>query len=484
MKLKRLSCAVLICSTAVLVLAACTGSIFSKEKDESTVSWPAAVPTDAPVNNPDLPPEKHDADSVNWNDLYELQWTFHSEMRHNYIVGKAGNIILVYGHDGGISGYHEHEYLYGIDSDTGEKIWEVYGGYLGIFYAWSESGHIFTVVKTHDESIPKFTRRDINTGEIQFDYELTEYKTYTPVYLSLGKAAAVLLSGRDDSYLLVFEKDSGVLLWMKNFEKGTYLVDCSGNITGIIVRQPDRLEAFDWIYGNTLWSVQDRKQSMGFYPDYGVMKTPEDFHGINMRTKKWFAFEDEFKLVDLKSGQVLHSVSKEGRVMRLMPLNYEYIVLLEYNSEDKSFITPIKFSLYSVTGSKVVWTKNEDIYRVLIYNNTLYYVNASEIKSVDLLTGNVKWSTPLLTNIDKNPYMDSFLVQPLMLEDMLVTAEDGVIHILDPDTGKRMFHVGDYSIDDYILGGDMNSFCSIVLLDDSLYIGSRGGNISRLKIKR
>lgn len=484
MKMSHRPITILCLAILMIFPASCAEIIDKKEKAEDTITEHVTTPVVTPDYNSDLP-SNQDPDTVKWNCLYKLQWAFHSEMRHHYIVGQAGNILLVYGHDGGISGYHDHEYLYGLNADTGKKIWDVYGGYLSIRYAvCSESGYIFTGVKIHDMLVPKIACRDIKTGEILWEYELPELPSYSPAYLSSGEALAVLLSGNDDYVLLVFEKESGILLWRKNYEKGTSLVNCSSEVQGIIVRQADRLEAVDWLTGNILWSVQDEKRSEAkHYPDYGVMKNLDDIWVTNKQTKKWFAFKDDFKLVDLKSGLVLHTVSKEGRILRLMPLNDGYIILLEYEHDSESYIhlvPPKKFSLYSVSEKKEIWSENEDIYRALVYNDALYYVNNSEINCVNLTTGNSEWNKPLEEDLfggDRD-----YLVQPLVIDNKLIIVKQGTIYMINPDTGERMIKVADYAIDDYVLGGEPNRLCSIVLIGDTLYIGSQGGKVSCLKI--
>jgi outer membrane protein assembly factor BamB len=108
------------------------------------------------------------------NDEYDLKWTFSEEMMVHFILGKIGNTLLVYGHDGGISGYHSDEYLYGLDAETGKKIWSVYGGYLGIASVLSrKDGKVYAGIKAHDWDPPRLICLDVVTGAILWEKGLS-----------------------------------------------------------------------------------------------------------------------------------------------------------------------------------------------------------------------------------------------------------------------------------------------------------------------
>jgi hypothetical protein len=183
------------------------------------------------------------------------------------------------------------------------------------------------------------------------------------------------------------------------------------------------------------------------------------------------------------SGKILDSIPRNNSKREIMPLNDDYLTILDYVKEDKISNKVKSFSLYSVPLKKELWSKNDDIIGAVLHQSELYYITGTKLKSVNLLTGVVNWSKPFSANLDEAPLEDNHFIQPIIADEKLLVSEQGILYAFNLENGERLYQVSDYSIKNFMAGGYKQYYCSMVVIDGRLYIGSGSGKLSCLEIE-
>jgi hypothetical protein len=100
---------------------------YENETSELVITW---TDNDKVYDFYFLLPEKKLTTSLEPN----IDWRFKSDLAFNYLAGISGNTLVVKGDDGGFSGMHDNSNLYGLDEQTGHKLWQIDAGWERIQY--------------------------------------------------------------------------------------------------------------------------------------------------------------------------------------------------------------------------------------------------------------------------------------------------------------------------------------------------------------
>lgn len=430
-----------------------------------------------------------DCPKKNWNEEYDLQWTFSEGMMYHFTYQRVGDILLVHGHDGGISGHHDEEYLYGLNIKTGKKIWSVFGGYMGIaYYLANDQERIYVLTETyeHEDSVTNIKCIRIDTGKILWEKDVQEIYSFF-----LTDFAAMLQRNEDSSIILVLDGTSGKTQWKKRIEESDVYLVRNEDSPGLMVRKNEDIICFDWKTGEELWTVTSG-QGVNATQEAGITKSQDGLTDNGEQPAEWFPFEGDEKLIDLQTGQVLD-------VRPLKPEKWESIETFEDDKEYKGYINDEYsmvriydrkmydwkeiFSVYSNSSQEKLWSKEDYVLDWVLYGDELIYFTNTKITSVNLLTGIVNWCKPFSVNLDIAPLEDYHLIKPVIVNDLLILSEQGKIVVFDTQNGERLYEVQDYSIINLMAGVSHQYSHSLMVIDGMLFIGSANGKLSCLKME-
>lgn len=418
-----------------------------------------------------------------WNDVYDLQWTFSESMTYHFIYKIIGDVLLVRGDDGGLSGYHQEEYLYGLDIKTGKKLWSVFGGYLGFTYYFSkDQERIYVITRIYDLNDTNIKCIDMDTGKILWEEDIPGISS-----VCAADFVAILQRGEDGSLIRVLDEISGEVQWSKHIENGEVYLILYKEPPGLMIWNNDDIICFDWKTGEELWTVTS-KQGV----NHTMQDTPgDDGTGSSGQMTEWIPFDEEEKLIDLRTGQVLDVKPLESKkhitIIHLEDgkeityrINEEYSIVRTYDEdiEWKKF-----FTVCSNATQEELWSKEDSVLEWVLYKDDLIYYTTTKITSVDLSTGVVNWCKPFSVDLDIGSLQEYHLINPVIVDDQLILSEQGKIVVFNLENGERLYEVDDYYIIHAYTNITDQYYKSLMVIDDMLFIGSGDGKLSCLKIK-
>lgn len=372
---------------------------------------------------------------------FPLQWKFTGELQHNYILDDTGKALVVYGDDGGISGFHSHKYLYGIDKETGKKLWQVYGGYGHMSFSLSKDGkRIFVGVRAKDNVPPEVLCIDMETGSPVWKKVFDDFADGLVNVTAVEKGVAVEFSSFNDSgdirdkSLKVLDRDNGNPVWEKKLKEDEYLVTCMNEIPTAPVAGDRELKAYEAGTGAVKWSVRGalRATSRGLIvstPDYPMVESPEFMSKTAAGNRMWFAFEDGFKELDLVSGRILNAIDAAGKV-QVVFLD-DTLAVIKSGGEEGVFLQDGKgFALYSLTEKRELWDRDEVFYGAVLHGDKLIYYTDSSIRCVDRNTGEPEWE-------GKFPFVGAKAA--LIVDNEVLVTSRGRLFSFDLSTGKPLY---------------------------------------------
>lgn len=415
---------------------------------------------------------------VEWKEQFQPAWRFTGDLPYNYLVAGTKDTILVLGDDGLISGYHDQSYLYGVDRKTGEKKWSIYGGYLPVYYYVSGDEQTMTAaVKVKDNHAPRIVRMDMNTGNTIWEKQAEDWKDY---YITLaGSDGAVLLAlqkwveNRLTGKLVAMEEENGNVLWEKELDSDERLITAYRPLPAAIVVGQNEIKAYEPSTGKLIWQLRgsiDPSEVRQNFHRFRVVNDPRLWAEGKQERNYWFAMKDSFRLVDLATGEVLHTLENKGN-RRISVLNDEYLIIRD-NDGSELLQGDVHSKLYSIKEQKILWTKKENIRSSLVHEGKLYYTTGEKIKAVDLVSGEELWATSFATRFSKQ------LV--LIGSELVVPGEEGIF-VFDSESGRFLYQVADFSLADAEARFLLNYYGMLTKLKDGIYLGSNSGYLELLK---
>ncbi|MFD0587459.1 PQQ-binding-like beta-propeller repeat protein [Paenibacillus sp. GCM10027627] len=99
----------------------------------------------------------------------EWEWRVKSDLAYNFLLEEIGDILLIAGEDGGLSGMHINSNLYALDEATGKKIWQFDLGYDQHHYGLSEDQSLIAFMKREKNKegyeVYRMTTMEVATGK-------------------------------------------------------------------------------------------------------------------------------------------------------------------------------------------------------------------------------------------------------------------------------------------------------------------------------
>ncbi|MDD4493502.1 MAG: hypothetical protein PHV32_04015 [Eubacteriales bacterium] len=368
-----------------------------------------------------------------WEESLSLAWTFQSDLSVNYIEAVSDDIVVVVSTDGEISGHHYHDNIYGINRNTGEKIWAVYGGYFILDYKISSYGNVICIEIIENDERSKLLCLEINSGKILWEKIYDKSNTNGEFFKLLkeivpGSKLIISSTKRFDNSLpltiTVLDLKNGDVL--EEFEVPyDDLFAVTGNASSFILEKNNQLFRYDLNTGKTKKITEERiVQDSGTPPIKPVYESPTiKYPYVQEDRTKWVAFENSFKLLDLNKGEVLVSIPSSGYsddrwyLDRLYTVNNDTVLV----SADKSFI------VYKTDGT-LLWEKEERFEACVYKDELLYYITDTGLKCVELATGEPEWERDF-------SFSKSYIRNPIII-DNLIAVPAGNIYIFDIETGE------------------------------------------------
>ncbi|WP_202710410.1 PQQ-binding-like beta-propeller repeat protein [Sporosalibacterium faouarense] len=399
-------------------------------------------------------------------EIMDIEWTFKGNVENLVPAGRVGDVVLIYGHDRYYSGYHNDEYLYGVDMKTGNEIWSVYGGYMGVDYSLSsDKKYIITAVPL-DKKIQCI---EIETGKIIWEKILNNAYNRGSIKITSIQDEFIIECAdiprkNNNRIILGVDQKTGIILWEKKTDEKDF-------------------DVYDSKTGKEVFTIDIPRRGELTYETgemFGIdhiIGDPIYWSNNNWNNKQWIGFEDGFRLIDLETGVVLQYIRDEASTLVL--LNEEYSILRTLNEDsygdkrghyhknrDKT-----EFSLYSNLENKVLWNKDEVFLCATIDDDKLYYITDNKIKSVELATGNTLWENHFPNNLD-----DLINIKPLIINDELFVVYKSIIYSFDIESGELLYQVGDYFTQYAWSWGVINNYHLTMYRDGNyLLIGKRRG---------
>ena len=361
------------------------------------------------------------------SDIYPLKFSFKSDVIYNRIEEEIGDVYIIEGRDDGISGHHDHDYLYGVNKHTGQKIWSFYGNYLGTPYFISEDEKYIIVLNLFKQYGKCF---EIQTGTVIWEksfsgggYSGDLFNEFNKVFIVKCNDELVAVNkenwkniwdivvsensykfSEDERYVYYFdpndlktkclEINTGKIIWEKEIDSSSdFEVTFNNSFLNkelFVIFSKKRIIAFNTADGNIVWEREFEKETKDWYKPFSF-----DYSIYN--DLFILKYDDNLTAIDAKDGELLWDTPiKEVEnyyytceVYKTFFNNMEIFVLLGYDD------------IYAIdTGTGVIISEFHEegiadyIHNVEIEDNILYlysrYLDTDD-KSINLETGEIEY---------------------------------------------------------------------------------------------
>lgn len=412
-----------------------------------------------------------------WKDMYQCKWTFRGDLDNNYPIDDTGQVLIVYGDDNNISGYHSDTYLYGLNRETGEKIWSVYGGYYPLRYCINEPENTILIgAKPSVDDDTKLQCIEITTGKLLwekiFPFEIKRISITDEV---------VAIQPYHRNTIMLLDITDGEAIWEKELGQNELLISLQRKMSNIIIRENDGLAAYDPISGQMKWKVEGSLFLKSPHPMLMLPKVIESkqYQILSKNTNtQWITFEDCFRKIDFNTGEALDSIPTGG-INMLYLLDSEFSIIKSYEKKDNGNLISKSFSLYSNSQKKELFSKNDTLLGAVVHQNKLIYTTPEKIKCISLDTSDLLWDVGYSFDPPE-------AYSPLIIQNRLVIVSNDEIHVLNPDPGEYLYQVDDYNLPVY-------PYLDIPIIDDTpsviyvsgneIYISRDDGHLDALILK-
>lgn len=245
-------------------------------------------------------------------DQYPMEWSFSSDVASGRYVDQVSDVVLISGTDTRLSGYHDHDYLYALNKNTGEKIWEFCGGYSGAPYCFSENKkYIFLGHRV--EGYIKCLETD--TGNVVWEKETGEHFNFA--------AIRNMIVVFNNSQIRAYRGDDGEILWERTKDEDQYLFYSQYNLPVAVVATSNDVTAYDPVSWKAVWRITGKdceKYQISLDGNDLTIPFADTVHKLDVRTGKSIETKSStYKAVhEVLSGnavssgiQILHSIDEE-----------------------------------------------------------------------------------------------------------------------------------------------------------------------------
>ena len=417
-------------------------------------------------------------ESKHLNDKYNFMWSFYSGLKYSSAIDFIEDTVLIYAHDGQLSGYHEDEYLYGVNKNEGKKIWSVYGGFLPIKYSVDEkSGYIFiSTLKNDTESKTLFLELqslNIGTGEKQWAIKLPNVDSMNNISLSQGALNIEYIDNDNHKKLFSINSKNGQKNWEVELAAEETLYTRTRELPSIVIQGKDYLKAVDPFSRQEIWRL---KGKIVIPPDRNnLINTLNNRIETDLASNllEWVIYNNEIVLLDITSGRIKNKLSITN-CRNYYYLDDKSIYILAGKSIDQ------QHNYLFIEGfNDFVFDDHININQMEIYNDHLIYAYNNKLFSFSIKERKDMWSVNIGFLGDKEKCIDLFY-----LDDLVYVMSNSNIYIFKADTGKSLGKLIEYSYDSNVSNLLLlpNYIYKMTKYNDMVYIPRQDGYVDCFKV--
>ncbi|WP_169447556.1 PQQ-binding-like beta-propeller repeat protein [Paenibacillus daejeonensis] len=407
-----------------------------------------------------------------------FKWRTKLELAHSFLLGTAGDTLLLFGDDGYISGLHERSNVVALSAADGEKRWQRSFGYEDVQHSQSADkgeillGGVVTGATTDTEYTHRMEALEASTGRTRWELErqlpLPQSGIDLRHTIAQGVAAVSYTtnereaSDRQQSIIEGYKLKDGKLLWRKELERPGQLVHRLTEGGRLLVHYGGETAAdsvvagLDAVTGKEVWRAEGHAVDMYFYTIQEDQRTPSD--------TIWTYTESEWRLLDQEKGDVVTILERSPQ------LRYEILtdgLIMQVRTTDEATVT----SLLEADTRSVRWSVPGKLERTVTDETKLYGLLDGELKAYQLSDGKLLWSTPI-----------GLSIQVAKFQDKLVVESQGSILVVDPTQGQILYRMANVVAAGINEAADLWQYHAILNTEEGteLYIGGGNGYFSRV----
>jgi len=414
-------------------------------------------------------------------------WRVRTELPFNYLIGQSDNVLLVAGEDNGFSGMHVASHLYGLDKDTGTRLWKYECGFDSYLGALAEQSFaaVFHQALDSGPAITRYRLRviDLRDGRTLWEQDReqqggSDYFRYSASESTVVQSYVHKDGERVTTHLEAMDIRSGKRLWSAETEgEGRLLAQRSdqpavvlqiGIQTSAAVMEDARLIAYDPRTGKKIWTLENRAA----VTDWDGLLAADPRFRAGQPQGYWTRTAKQLILADEMTGKTRLSlpIAFDGGTHYDI-INDRYAFAQQSKDGEKLYESrDIASSLIDLHAKgRTLWTVPGRADRGTVEGDTLYYRLDGKPRAASLASGSLIWDAAFTTN---------GLLR--VFEGKIVAEAIPDVYTLDPKTGQALSRLQDVRIGYHEVTPSEQWHGITTVLGGSMLIGSSNGYFGKI----
>lgn len=362
-------------------------------------------------------------------DKSALKWSFKGDLDYYTVLDESDDLLIMYGHDGRISGYHDYEEVVAVRKSTGELVWNISNKDSSISSSISrDKKRIYILMESWLGENNRLVCLDIETGKKLWEQELTESISIInsckyPAKMNMVNDDNIIVSFKDDGNkykIQAFDAFTGKSSWTYAYDSYQYISGLLDNSVVVIANSKDNsITALDTSSGTIKWQNNFTGSSKILSNDLNIENKNSSFFGI--------PFEDGTRIFDAFGKEIC---TLSGYYTK--SIYNGFVVCYEQEKETTE--------IYSLEQKKIVYSTDGEIQSLLTEDGKIFFSSQSKSGCIELATGKVLWESPI-----GDLEFEEVAAGILWARNKYFVNYGGYVWAFDLNSGKLLFQVGDYN---------------------------------------
>lgn len=410
----------------------------------------------------------------------QQSWTFRSDLAYNFLVGRAGDTLLIKGDDGGFSGFHDDAALYGISAKDGAKRWKIDAGYGPLHYGITKD-RSNAIVSTQPRDVMTLQSVQLVSGKKNwsrtFNTSKGEYNGYTIRANAADGVVALHLSKFDSGNstdksisMLVLDEKNGKQLWKQPLAEEEKMAMTPSPLPVILLYTQDTIKALHPKTGKLLWKMSGKYQAdlMNDYI-YSWSSDGRDLKASNGIATTWLYIGEEVMELNLSTGAVLKRMQLDLK-HKIIHVQNDYFLIQE-SDEEIGAENKIKSTvLYNANTGTTVHTFDGNVSYGVLNGDMFYYLINGQPAAMSLSNKKQIWQSPLRSGAG----------QLILHQGKLYVPGISSMYILNAQDGSKLRRAANILFATPELRAKLAAYSYITAMDDGIYVGSGNGYFRKL----